>query len=492
MNKFEIHFSNNFEAYKLVYNERVSIRGKDSAAYQSSYSFQWTQAVKALSILVLRSMVYPSYVLEGETGSLASSLDYSISKNTHWISDLFGVDASGRSLAKKIFKRFNSDRSIKAPVGISLNRNYFENVEFFLENQSLELDQIITVLKSLEFNLGIENTLKLEDFDLKNYLIDIYEKEFRDSIFRTDIFSDNSIKNNINLVRKAGLYKKISGLDFNIEDSKLSKQGQLGLGLNFAKTKKILNGINIHAPTALVGAVILFKYLKKDYSIKLSYDYPHAVEMINALISGEIKEEPDLICSGIAPAATLMSSKLAKDYSILMFLPDISQKVVAHKNAVGKRKSTLKYSYLKEDPSIPSFMIEELVEMGAVSKHKVKLQHDEPDNSFNLLQSGDAELRAALFFPHYNFNCDLNNCLVLPDPRAKLSCQEVVLFVHKSKLKDKAFIQTVEAVIRDAWLEMRTMPGLIKSEISSLFNDEQKYFKSVVRYGGLHHKLLAN
>ena len=60
-------------------------------------------------------------ILQGGTGSLAASLDYAISKEPNWLTEMFGVDVTGRPVASRIFKRSNSGRKLPGPVTIALN-----------------------------------------------------------------------------------------------------------------------------------------------------------------------------------------------------------------------------------------------------------------------------------------------------------------------------------------------------------------------------------
>ena len=78
------HFS-----HSLLEDEQRCVRGKSEGAYSGYASFQWTAGVKALVIFFLRSRCASAQdservVLEGEDGSLASSLDYALGKLPLW------------------------------------------------------------------------------------------------------------------------------------------------------------------------------------------------------------------------------------------------------------------------------------------------------------------------------------------------------------------------------------------------------------------------
>jgi hypothetical protein len=71
----------------LIHEEICAVRGKTAGAYSTGVTFQWTSAVQALSVLLLKAAArgrlnkdlnHP--LLEGGKGSMASSLDASIYK----------------------------------------------------------------------------------------------------------------------------------------------------------------------------------------------------------------------------------------------------------------------------------------------------------------------------------------------------------------------------------------------------------------------------
>ena len=106
----------------------VCVRGKTSGAVHGAGSFQWTTAVQALATLLVLSAresvagSHPGRVsLSGESGSLAATLDYAISKQPCWTSDMLGTDSTGNSNIKRFFRRTNSERKYPGPVTISLN-----------------------------------------------------------------------------------------------------------------------------------------------------------------------------------------------------------------------------------------------------------------------------------------------------------------------------------------------------------------------------------
>lgn len=130
----------------LLHKEVYAVRGKTAGAFATTTTFQWTSAVQALSILLLRAVErirrgFSSHepLLEGSQGSAASSLDASLDKQTLWL-DLFGSNAHGESLSRRILPRTNPRRKRVGPVMISLNERILPPtaIKVFVDNKPVE------------------------------------------------------------------------------------------------------------------------------------------------------------------------------------------------------------------------------------------------------------------------------------------------------------------------------------------------------------------
>ncbi len=124
--------------------EFVAVRGKTPGAYKKAGSFQWTPAVKALTIIFLTALkrnlkqiktLLP--LLEGGRGSLASSLDYALSKQPELLFNMFGSDDQGNASLKKLLFRSNSGMRRAGSVGISLNEQLLDpqHIKIYVENK---------------------------------------------------------------------------------------------------------------------------------------------------------------------------------------------------------------------------------------------------------------------------------------------------------------------------------------------------------------------
>jgi hypothetical protein len=113
------------KSYLLPGTVNHSVRGKTAGVYRGSGTFQWTSAVKAVCIAMLRAKLCSkpteSGAISGERGSLAASLDYALSKEPNWLGEMFGFTPKGGLIARRLFLVSNPNRKRAGPVAILLN-----------------------------------------------------------------------------------------------------------------------------------------------------------------------------------------------------------------------------------------------------------------------------------------------------------------------------------------------------------------------------------
>lgn len=118
----------------------ASMRGRSSEARIDAHTFTWSPAVRALSVLLLRTVAKNGEgKLSGEEGSLAASLDYAVSKNPAWLSDMFGVDQDGIPYARHLILRQNPERKRPGPVIVTINSQLLpgHHIEVYLDERHL-------------------------------------------------------------------------------------------------------------------------------------------------------------------------------------------------------------------------------------------------------------------------------------------------------------------------------------------------------------------
>jgi hypothetical protein len=123
INLFEGHAGVELLSTTFIRGAQIhSIRGKYSPN-STSGAFQWTRAVRALTVLICGTALNQngSFALKGESDSLASSLDYATSKSPQWLVNMFGCSHNGIPFAKLLIRRENPERKRGGHVAVHLN-----------------------------------------------------------------------------------------------------------------------------------------------------------------------------------------------------------------------------------------------------------------------------------------------------------------------------------------------------------------------------------
>ncbi len=162
--------------HPLVRETILSVRGKTSGVFDTFRTFQWTSAVQALVVVLLRAVTShrastistTSKLLEGGIGSLAASLSYALDKQPVWLLDMFGTNSDGSPLIKRLLHRSNLGSSRKGPVAFDINRALLraEDIHLYVEDcritDSAKLNEFRHIL---ELKLGIRSNSDAEGSD---------------------------------------------------------------------------------------------------------------------------------------------------------------------------------------------------------------------------------------------------------------------------------------------------------------------------------------
>ena len=119
--------------HPLTHQPLKSTRGK-TADSKDTGTFGWTNAVRALSLLLIRHKLSAfrdntcnrmaiTAGISGPRGSLAESLGYAISKEPLWLQEMFGLDSKGNSILKRLLKRSNPELKRPGPTSVSVNES---------------------------------------------------------------------------------------------------------------------------------------------------------------------------------------------------------------------------------------------------------------------------------------------------------------------------------------------------------------------------------
>ena len=332
-----------------------------------------------------------------------------------------------------------------------------------------------------------------DNSEINQKLTTLFEEELFLALRKTNIFNTKALRNNIKRAVQHRSFRKLAGKGADklaSLESNLIGSERLGLFHEDYNLKKELCGdtpIRVAIPAPVVGAQILFNYLKevKGYNIEVLYRYPHAVELVRKISSGEFSEPPDLCVVGTPPLARLLNSSVGNDYKPLMLMPYLSQRIVSKKT---KQKSLDhgRYMFINDDPSHPSFFFDDLEHSGKVRTSSVEVEHGEPDDAFAALKDGDPDLKAILFFPYYTVNTKFNGCQELTNPLFDHNLHELVLVGHKKFTHNNTRAQLLEIALRDAWLSLLEQPDLAR-RLNKKVLQEKERMTFIKRVSGLSH-----
>lgn len=160
---FEMHFAGGAQtelvetrfSQPVSNTSLVSVRGKSGGAYNRCGSFQWTSGVRAVCIAFLRHILarriegFPAH-FQGGKASLASSLDYALSKEPAWLGEMFGQTATGACFGRRLFKITNPNRKRPGPVILAVNHVLVKSEDVRVTLNGQRVDGTEALLKILE------------------------------------------------------------------------------------------------------------------------------------------------------------------------------------------------------------------------------------------------------------------------------------------------------------------------------------------------------
>ncbi len=482
-------------------------RGKGNGAYGRFGTFQWTTAVQALVLFLLRAKLrrtIGSPVLSGERGSPAASLDYAVTKQPTWLLSMFGWDEAGTTLSRQFIRRTNSNLKFRGPIALNIDRRVLnpDAIRIFWDDREVtsesEINKLASAIEShfpSSANGACQLVHDVGGGELVRLMESAFIREARASLVTTDIFDPTWVSTALKRIGENQTFVAIagkSGKELMGESLSRGQSYRLGLGLPAKTVANELMGsrrFRIAVPLSAISALIIFRYLTeiKGYHLDVCYEFPHAIDIANRISRSEFTEVPDACVIALAPAATLLRQHQQNGYSPTMFMPSIGHRIISSKRSQRNRPRALgsgRYALLKDDPSTAMFYFEELIRAEKIEGRKVATEHQEPDRVFQMLRCGDAELNAVLFFPYHDLNVHFNRCEYLDHERSSSRFKETMLFVHESLRENVGVLSALQYAIRDAWLELLANPEVVQRLTNELLKLAE-FQKLLIRYGGL-------
>ena len=505
MIELSLRFSvKNFELVRIDFSEpgsysRRIVRGKTDGAFSGDGTFQWTNAVKAFAILILEARLKGSEIafIAGEKNSLASSLDFALSKPPQWLIDIFLKEESNPNQIRKYFRRTNPERKRPGPVLISLNPNRFSanSFKFYLDSEAISEASTLTNIKQhIEFQNSI-NIKVDEKPDLtcdyieiaKNLLAENLEQEIFSSIGRIDLISDFGLKR---------AYTGLLGIPninrfFKKPEAIFSKFAQSSkkefLGTTFpTEFDNVLrsNPIKVITSCPQTGSAAVIEYLKtiKGYPIELELSNPYGVAVAHKAKNLGQEPYPIIVSTGIGPTRTLLNDP-KKGYYPLIFGPLDSHRLLEHGS--GNKTKRLDFIMPNEEPTSSHFYTELHKYGQQLKRQSISSSIMEPDDVTSLAITNQNFL-STQWFPHYVFHKEILGAKELPNtPQTCLS--EISLLICNQELEKNSLLNLAfRTAFRDAWISLIENPQSLRITSKALFNREG-YVPTILRSAGIFH-----
>ncbi len=450
---------------------RVSYRGKSLAFERDAGLFQWSAAVKAFSTLVVgtraaletNSTIKP-YVLEGVGGSPAATLDYAIAKPTSWIVDLFGRESNGKSYARLVFKRENSERKRTGPVRISLSSQLYEPSKLRIFLDGTEVVSRAALLNLLEL---LEYPTETKPVSSDEAGVPVFRASWFKRILEEEVSYDLQ---EVELLDTMGI---MEACDHSIGDeihsnSAVSAIKMELLGVSSSSKKRIAtkkrpaekSPILVAAPPTAVGALALLHHLKNSQisSLQVRASFPSARSIIDA---EEFPSYSALVLSWAA-ALQLYRREGFSRFRPTMFLPRTSFALIP-RNEITSPKEVKRVMLATEPDGYPMKFLAHAQSEKYIREDVELVQATFSEIMSFLPKKCDAAIAG---FPISYLLGRRHKARILWDREPRFRLGENILLTNRSS-EDLINVQTVSA----AWYELLENSKKFKEAVEQIYSD---------------------
>ena len=473
-------------------------------------TFSWTSALKAFSLLCLKASIPDSIpIILGSKGSLASSLDYSISKQPIWMMEMFGVDSNGRALIRRLLDIRNSGRKRAGPVEIELKRDKLK-IDIILDGavvtsfkKLLELiasleDSSVKTKRRVSLSNKIETTVEfktngkapsnnlVEELDLsapfndKNFLKyfkNHYISHVRKVLVDTNIFSNTVTKKEIQKLINDNSFSSIAGVNARRLESLLdfeNKNFRLGLINNQENVVNQINDgptIRVALSPASIGPLVLFAYLKEVVKLDIDINFKHmnSIVMTNGILTGEGCKKFDICSLSSGSYASLLSRQDRELFKPYMVSPRVPYGVIQARNGNSENAYDGDYCFISDHPSTSKFYFEKLARGGKVKESRISVSHMEQDEIMELFVSGECDVKTILWFPYDLLNAFFNRSVFIEKDGYTGKINEIMLASERFLLNSKR-AGALQRLLRHTWLNLIESKSSCLEAVDKLFS----------------------
>lgn len=474
------------------------VRGKRSGPYKDFGTFQWTNAVKALSVLCLKARCFKCErgILTGQKGSLAASLDYAIDKQPNWLIDMLGVDSRGQALVSRLMNRSNPGQRKGRRVCLAINQNTLkpDEIIIYLNGELLsEDDDLQSLLNSLSCHCNSSDvhvtgcdaaSQPLTEAEAFAKFRNEYEDETGSVLKYDAVFSECQWQQQLKDAVQQGSVEWVAGKSINylLEMLRPIEAELLGILRIGTEEKEFLEGsFTVFCSPILAGSLTLLNYLRyrKHINLDLHSGFSQTVNMISRIEEAEIL--PDMFTASIASAARFTNLPVSEEYIPLMIMPSFSHAVI-HSKKAGTESRYKKYHFCCSHPATPNFVFRDLQKTGTVRAGD-EFSHLETRLLTERLRQDDDGIVAIRTFPYFNANILFDECKSVTDTGVS-RYKHSVLFGKKERFSTDMRIRAMRSLIYDAWNVLR-VNSLHRTEILSETFSDITFQKSLLRFTGV-------
>jgi hypothetical protein len=450
---------------------KTSYRGKNLAFQRDAGLFQWSTAVKALAKLAVGTRAVLSgakdhslSTLEGEGGSPAATLDYAIAKPTSWIVDLFGREASGKSYARLVCKRENSERKRPGPVRVTLSTHLHDSsrLRIFLDGvELLTTQELLELLELLETDKP-----GTADAQAKAEPTPVFKASwFKGMLHEEVLFSLRETE----LLDRLGIEEACSKTDAPTSSSDqflaaiktelLSHFQPAPQSKKWQKVSKLNKPLRIACPPTATGALALFNYMQSEHAGKVTIDA--AFPSTRSILEADDLDSYSCVVLSWAAARTLYIREKFTTLRPVMLLPRTSLGFVLRKE-LSSTKQVEKVLLATEVDGYPMRFLARAMEHDLVRRESEAVAATFSEIMSLLPRKGDAAIVA---FPISHLIGRRHGARVLWSHDEHFRCGENILFI-RNELNRPDII----SLVREAWYTLLEDPTARSNSLDQIFS----------------------
>ncbi len=502
----------------------VAVRSTSLLSGQGT--FQWTAAVKALCLFFVHAKFAPNSdqpTLEGGAGTAAASLDYALSKEPSWMSDMFGSDEDGRPELLAFIRRVNPNRKRPGPVRLYVLRRLLvsDAIGLFLDGNRLEFKDIPSITQSLERQLQSEKrsgrgqpreqvgVLSISQSPLSVLRgAAVAYPALRRAIERRELEGDQTgfLFPGLQgaLKRWAGdeILAELSGSEnFSKVDHNHSLLRISAIKMFERKVIKQLSSLERFAPftdaesrgvslmtedsqsnpplevrltTESIGSIALFAFLAEVEGAPFRLDFPvkQTQELVNAMLCSDQAVAGDLCSLNLVTAGEYLRYCTARnrEYIPLLFSPKGRVNMLVTRNA-KKSKPVFSESDYSSNSLIGYYL-------RSVPRSEFSLRKSDEMSIPMLSRPPEGELGVISWFPYTPMMSEIHGLRKAPASGADSLANEFrvdnILFCHRRIASDPAAMRLLFTRLRHAWVSLQESSRL-REIVAALLVTDNRY-----------------